>query len=151
MDKRESCRAIIFKDNKMVTMYREKNGRVYYTFPGGGMDEGETVNECVTREVVEEFGMTVEPIREVYTYEDEKTYQHFVLCEWVSGEFGTGVGEEFQGDTSRGFYEPRLVELEKLEEIPLMPPEAAAMLAHDLKEFGTGLDTNKKHIEGTIV
>ena len=43
MKKRESCRAIIFSEDKMVVMYREKNDRVYYTFPGGGINEGEDV------------------------------------------------------------------------------------------------------------
>lgn len=151
MDKRESCRAIIFKDGKMVSMYREKTGRVYYTFPGGGMDEGETVDECVVREVIEEFGMTVKPIREVFTYEDEKTYQHFILCDWISGEFGTGEGEEFQGDTSRGFYEPRLIDVKEIPNLPLMPPQAAEEVYKDYIEYGETLNPTTKHLQGTIV
>lgn len=142
MEKRESCRAIIFKDGKMVAMYREKNDRKYYTFPGGGMDEGETIDECVVREVIEEFGITVKPIREVYTYEDHKTYQHFILCDWVSGELGTGEGEEFQGDEARGVYEPMLIEVENIPNLPLMPPEAASQVYEDYKSYGEGLDTD---------
>lgn len=151
MEKRESCRAIIFKDGKMVAMYREKNDRVYYTFPGGGMDEGETVDECVVREVIEEFGLTVKPIKEVYIYEDEKTYQHFVLCNWVSGEFGTGEGEEFQGDTSRGVYEPMLIDVKNIPNLPLMPPQAAKEVFIDYNEFGESLAPTLKKLEGEIV
>ena len=146
MEKRESCRAIIFKDNKMVAMYREKNGRTYYTFPGGGMDEGETINECVKREVIEEFGIVVKPIREVYTYEDEKTYQHFILCDWESGELGTGEGEEFQGDASRGVYEPMLIDIENIPNLPLMPPEAAMQVVDDYKSYGKDLDSEVKSL-----
>ena len=62
MEKRESCRAIIITNNKLVTMYREKDNRVYYTFPGGGVNEGEELIACVVREVEEEFGMVVKPI-----------------------------------------------------------------------------------------
>ena len=39
MQKRESSRAIIFRDGAMVSMYRERDGRTFYTFPGGGMEE----------------------------------------------------------------------------------------------------------------
>jgi ADP-ribose pyrophosphatase YjhB (NUDIX family) len=148
MEKRESCRAIIFDKNKMVAMYREKNNRVYYAFPGGGRNEGEDFLDCVKREVLEEFGIEVKPIREVYTYENDKTYQHFYLCDWVSGELGTGQGEEFQGDVSRGVYVPMLIENSKLSQISLMPPEVASALVNDLKTFGEKLDTKVKYIEG---
>jgi ADP-ribose pyrophosphatase YjhB (NUDIX family) len=148
MEKRESCRAIIFDKDKMVVMYREKNDRVYYTFPGGGRNEGETLEDCVKREVLEEFGLNVEPVKEVYTYENPKTYQHFYLCNWVSGELGTGEGEEFQGDVSRGVYIPMLVDTNRLSQIPLMPPEVTAKLVEDLKVFGQKLDSKLTYIEG---
>lgn len=148
MGKRESCRAIIFKDNKMVVMYREKNDRVYYTFPGGGMNEGEAKNDCVVREVVEEFGINVEPMKEVYLYENEKTIQHFFICNWVSGELGTGEGEEFQGDVSRGVYIPMLVDIDRLSEIPLMPPEVTAALVNDLKKYGEKLGDKVTEVAG---
>ena len=128
MEKRESCRAIIFSEDKMVVMYREKNDRVYYTFPGGGINEGETIENCVIREVKEEFGIDVEPIKEVYLYENEKTIQHFLTCKWLTG-----------GDNGKGKYEPMLVENERLSQIPLMPPEVTAMLVTDLKNYGKEL------------
>ena len=139
MEKRESCRAIIFIENKIVVMYREKNDRVYYTFPGGGINEGETIRNCVIREVKEEFGIDLEPIKEVYIYENEKTIQHFLTCKWITGELGTGEGEEFQGDNGKGIYIPVLVENDRLPQIPLMPPEVTAMLVADLKKYGKEL------------
>ncbi len=148
MEKRESCRAIIFNENKMVVMYREKNDRVYYTFPGGGMNVGETKEDCVTREVLEEFGINVKPIKEVYRYENDKTIQHFFVCEWVNGNLGSGEGEEFQGDVTRGIYIPMLVEIERLSKIPLMPPEVTTQLIKDLNEFGYGLNKNIINIIG---
>lgn len=150
MEKRESCRAIIFKDNKMVVMYREKKDRVYYIFPGGGINEGETKKDCVVREVVEEFGINVEPMKEVYFYENEKTIEHFFTCNWVSGELGTGEGEEFQGDVSRGVYVPMLVDIDRLSEIPLMPPEVAAVLVNDLKKYGKKLGDKVTEIAGEL-
>lgn len=148
MEKRESSRAIVFSNNKMVVMYREKNDRVYYTFPGGGINPNESKEDCVVREVLEEFGINVKPIKEVYLYENEKTIQHFFVCEWTDGELGTGEGEEFQGDASRGVYVPMLVENERLGEIPLMPPEVTTQLVKDLAVYGTSLGNTVTEIAG---
>ena len=142
MSKRYSCRAIVIDENKLVTMYREKEDRVYYTFPGGGMEENETKEECVKREALEEFGIIVEPVKHVYTYENEKTVQYFYLCKWVSGELGTGTGEEFEADRNRGVYMPTLMPVEKISELPLMPPEVAKALAEDLQTYGENLSDN---------
>ena len=144
--KRRSCRAIVIRDNCLVTMYRKKEGRVYYTFPGGGMEGDEQKEVCVKRECIEEFGIGVEPIREVYSYENETTIQYFFLCNWTSGEFGTGVGEEFQDDRNKGKYEPTLMPLEKIETLPLMPPEVAHQLAEDIKTYGIELRPDHKAI-----
>ena len=139
MEKRTSCRAIVIEDNALVTMYREKEDRVYYTFPGGGINEGESREECVKRECMEEFGITVEPIRQVYTYENDKTIQHFFICKWVDGELGSGEGEEFAPDRNRGIYVPTLMPLKEIGNLPLMPPEVAKALAEDLEKYGTEL------------
>ena len=72
MQKRVSCRAIIFDNERMVSMYRENGDRVYYTFPGGGMEKNETEEECVVREVKEETGASAKIIKyigkTVYTF-----------------------------------------------------------------------------------
>ena len=139
MEKRTSCRAIVIEDNALVTMYREKEDRVYYTFPGGGINEGESREECVKRECMEEFGITVEPIRQVYTYENDKTIQHFFICNWIDGELGSGEGEEFAPDRNRGIYVPTLMPLKEIGNLPLMPPEVAKALAEDLEKYGAEL------------
>lgn len=136
MSKRHRARAIVIIDNKIVTMYREKEGRVYYTFPGGGMEETETEVDCVKREVLEEFGMVVEPIKKVYSYENEISVEHFYIAKHVSGEFGSGEGEEFQADRNRGVYIPKMVEIKDIPNIPLMPPEIAKVFFDDYSKNG---------------
>ena len=131
MIKRESCRAIVFIDGKLVTMKRVKDGRLYYTFPGGGLENGEPQKDCVVRECIEEFGITVEPVKRIYIYENDKTKQYFYLCNYISGQFGSGVGEEFQDDRNKGEYEPTLMSITDIPNLPLMPPEVAAAVAED--------------------
>lgn len=131
MEKRVSCRAVIIDQGKVVAMYREKNNRVYYTFPGGGIDEGETEIECVKRECLEEFGIVVEPLNKLYVLEDAKTIQNYYYCNWVSGALGMGEGEEFSPDRNRGIYIPSLIPIENLPNLPLVPDEIKAEVLAD--------------------
>lgn len=57
---RPSVRGIIFdKDGNLAMAYSEKYH--YYKFPGGGIEEGETHIEALTREIKEETGLTLMP------------------------------------------------------------------------------------------
>ena len=58
--KRVSTRAIIFIDDKIALIYRNKNGNIYYSLPGGGVEENETLEEATIREVKEELNLDVE-------------------------------------------------------------------------------------------
>ena len=57
------CYGIIEQDNKIVLI---KKARGPYTgkldLPGGGFEYGETPQECVTREVLEETGLEIESL-----------------------------------------------------------------------------------------
>lgn len=130
-EKRIRVRAIILQDEKLVSMYREKEGRIFYTFPGGGLEGNESEEECVVREVIEEFGMVVEPIKKLYTYDREGSVEHFYLCKHISGEFGSGQGEEFQENRNNGVYKPTMIEISNIPNLPLMPPEVAQAFYQD--------------------
>ena len=148
--KRISCRAIIIENDTMVSMYRELKDRIFYTFPGGGLEENETEEECVKREVLEEFGLNVEPVKKVYTYESERSIEHFYLCNVVGGEFGKGAGEEFHNNNN-GVYKPTKIKLKEIKNLPLMPPEVAKALILDYKNFGKNLRNDVLFINGKMV
>ena len=148
--KRERARAIIVREGKLVSMYREKQGRIFYTFPGGGMEENESEEACVKREVFEEFGIIVEPIKKVYTYENKISKEHFYLAKWLSGEFGSGKGEEFQENQNNGIYIPKLIEISDIPNLPLMPPEVASTFYDDYIRNGKDLRNDVKFIYGEI-
>ena len=54
---RPSVRGIIIRDGKVAMVHSLKYD--YYKFPGGGMEDGEGLEEALLREVVEESGLQV--------------------------------------------------------------------------------------------
>ena len=90
----------------------------YYTFAGGGLEEGETLEQGTIREIKEEFGINVKVIKKLYEMESEKLNQkeYFFLCQYVDGKFGTGDGPEFNNDPKykdSGEYLPEIIKEDK--------------------------------------
>lgn len=54
---RSSVRGIIIRDGKVAMVHSLKYD--YYKFPGGGMEDGESLEESLLREVAEESGLQV--------------------------------------------------------------------------------------------
>ncbi len=84
---RVGCRGIVVKDNKVLLSYEERTG--VYMSPGGGLENGETLEECVARELQEETGFKVKPL-EAFLKVKEYAYEvlwenNYFICE-IEGE-----------------------------------------------------------------
>lgn len=117
---------------------KRKDYQEYYTFPGGGLEEGETPEEGTIREIKEEFGINVKIVKKLYETYSEKFNQReiFYLCKYIDGEFGTGDGPEFNNDpkyVDSGKYIPEIVKREDVENILLLPTEIKELLVKDIK------------------
>jgi ADP-ribose pyrophosphatase YjhB (NUDIX family) len=89
--------ATIYRDGRVLLVRRARApGRDLFSLPGGVVEAGETLAEAVTREVMEETGLTVEPVqlaghREVIVRDANGAVErHFVIlsfaCRWIAGE-----------------------------------------------------------------
>ena len=135
---------IIFIDGGIALMHRvgvikRKDIQEYYTFPGGGLEEGEILEEGTIREIKEEFGIDVKVVKKLYELESKRFNQkeYFFLCEYVSGKFGTGKGPEFSNNPKyidSGKYLPEIIKKEEIKNIPLLPPEIKDKLIMDLEK-----------------
>ena len=49
--------AVVLRKGNLLVMHRRRGGREYAVLPGGGIEEGETVQDAVLRELREETGL----------------------------------------------------------------------------------------------
>jgi 8-oxo-dGTP pyrophosphatase MutT (NUDIX family) len=122
--------ALLFKDDSVAVMERHRAGRHYFTFPGGGVDLGESLEQAVVREAQEELGVTVRVIRKIATVWFNGNRQVYYLVEQTGGEFGTGAGEEFTAsyEPVHGTYHPLWLPVADLLSNPVLPHEIAALV-----------------------
>jgi len=141
------ARGIVFIDGKLLVIKRQNKGQEYFVFPGGHLDEGESVRDCAVREVLEETGVECEPIRCLYKFDyrghpDERGrgMQSMYLCEYKSGDPRVTDAEEYT-DTTRdnGTYEPTTVDIAEIGGIDLRPNYVRDQLVSDIEKYGVNL------------
>ncbi len=62
--------ATVVKDRKVLALHEEYAGEYLMKFPGGGLEFGESVLECLHREFEEELNLKIQNIEHLYTQED---------------------------------------------------------------------------------
>ncbi len=70
---RPGVAAVIFDDGRVLMQRRDDTRR--WGLPGGGVEPGETLRHAVIREVREETGLDVEPLRLIGVYSDPAHHQ----------------------------------------------------------------------------
>ncbi|MEO0468758.1 MAG: NUDIX hydrolase [Bacteroidota bacterium] len=91
-------RAAVFRDEKILMVREEDNGR--WSLPGGWADIGLTPSENAVKEVHEETGLEVRPVRLIAVWdkkmhphppEPDYAYKFCILCEEMGGELRTSI------------------------------------------------------------
>jgi ADP-ribose pyrophosphatase YjhB (NUDIX family) len=72
-------KCIIERDGKWL-MIRNSYGRRHWTFPGGGVERGESAEAAVRREVREEVGIALSEVHEIGTYRGMTHRRDTVTC-----------------------------------------------------------------------
>jgi len=70
---RPGVAAVIFQDERVLLQRRDDNRQ--WGLPGGSVEPGESVRTAVIREVREETGLDVEPLRLIGVYSDPVNHQ----------------------------------------------------------------------------
>jgi 8-oxo-dGTP pyrophosphatase MutT (NUDIX family) len=119
----ERAAAIIIKENQLILIKRIRNGSTYYLFPGGKVEENESLIQACVREVKEELGLNITIDFKLCEVLFNENIQHYFVCQVQSGTFGTGDGEEYNHpfDPLRGIYEPVWIDLLDINKYIIQP------------------------------
>ena len=123
---RDRSSVVIIEHNKVVLIRRNRNGSIYYVFPGGGIERGEDPKYAAKREALEELGVEVKVSDCLTEAAFEGNTQYFFLAEIIGGILGTGQGEEYTDETrGRGTYQPIWIDIQALTSLDVRPIEVA--------------------------
>lgn len=136
---RVSSRCVLIENDKVLLIYREKNDRIYYVFPGGGVEAGETNEECLIRECREELGIEINIIKQLYEVKGKDFLQHFFLIERVSGEIGSGDANEYDINRVGVLQRPVFIDINELVNLEVVSRPIVEQLLSDYKKYGSSL------------
>jgi 8-oxo-dGTP diphosphatase len=131
---------IVIVNHQLLVMFRKKAGVVYYTFPGGMVEAGETTQQAALREIHEETTIHVTCNKLAYQlnimHETQTApyLEYFYHCTYISGEAHLPKNSiEYIRMNPQNYYEPMWIDLTKLAEINLYPIEIRNQLITDLQ------------------
>jgi 8-oxo-dGTP diphosphatase len=100
MLQRTRCQGAILRDHQilLITHREHDTGRSYWVIPGGGLEPGETPEQCTRREMQEETGLEVQVGRLLFEEEGVRGSVEWrkltYLCEILSGDPSPGYEPE---------------------------------------------------------
>lgn len=116
-EKRQRASLVIVCDGRILLMHRHKQGREYYTVPGGGVERGETLEQAAIREAKEETGLDVTINRYLWTYAEKN--HHFLVTDFC-GDLSI-LGPELARITPNNRYALEWVDIDRLATLSLSP------------------------------
>lgn len=108
--------AIIIKENKILLIHRKKEGKEYWVLPGGGIDEPETAEQAIVREVKEETNLEA---TEVKKYLTDSNWGEVFYVQVSEGTPEFVAGPEMDKDPNTDWYSPEWVDLSEKEKLVL--------------------------------
>ena len=95
--------AIVIRQGLVLICQRKRGSRyeLKWEFPGGKFEDGETAEQCLRREMIEELSIGIGDIRkmevEISHYDDGGTYQvHYGFVTDLEGELTNNVFEQIR-------------------------------------------------------
>jgi len=112
--KREAARAVVFDNNKKIALLNVTK-KYYHKLPGGGIEEGESIETALRREMLEEIGCSIENIRELGVIEEyrNKIQIHQISYCYIVSVVGSKGSPNFVGDEIDDGFQPEWMNLKE--------------------------------------
>jgi 8-oxo-dGTP diphosphatase len=131
--------AIVIHDGKILLMRRVRDGQEFHVFPGGGVEQGETVQQGIVREINEETNQNVSVEAILYHHDlIDDSDQFYGLCRYVDGGEVRLNGPEANHHHEDNQYHPEWVDLSALKDLTLYPIMVRDWLIADLPAIQRG-------------
>lgn len=116
--------AVIIRDGEILLMRRIKNGQEYFVFPGGGVEDDETVEDAIVREIKEEFSIDIKVGKPLFQIENQGREEFYFLVKEFTGVPELG-GEEKERMNEDNQYYPIWKNLNEIKDLANLFPEEA--------------------------
>lgn len=126
---RQRVSAVILDKGKILLLHRLRNSVEYYTTPGGGVEEGESTEEALVREVKEETNFENIHAKLLWEYTNEEygkdrgtepQQEYYFLVDRYTGEMKLG-GPEIERNSLDNSYSLEWVSIDKIVQLNLIP------------------------------
>lgn len=133
---RKTARAIVVKDGQLLVMKRNKFGTEFYALLGGGIDMGETPEQALHRELLEEASVELANPALVIIEDAGPMYgvQYLFTADYVSGEpqLHDDSEEAKVHALGQNLYEPMWVPIKELNDANFRPKDLLPTLMDGL-------------------
>ena len=118
---RRAGAVVLNQDHEVLLISMQPpGGRLWYHFPGGGIEEGETPAEAAARELFEETGLRAQSLQEYLQGGIQGGYHHYFLATCATLDLGAITGPELQYAADHDFHRV-WVPVRELGRIPVWP------------------------------
>lgn len=117
---KDRASGVLIKDGKILVIHRIREDREYYVIPGGSVEENETIEEALDREMVEELTIKIQQKEFMFKIEDGGRFEHYFLIKEYKGSPKLG-GPELERMNQNNQYLLEMIDIDRLSEINLYP------------------------------
>jgi 8-oxo-dGTP diphosphatase len=132
---RHRAAGVVIHDDKLLVMYRVRDKQEFYVFPGGGIDNGETLEQAVERELLEETSINVKVGILLYEFRlNNGDIHYYYKCEYLNGTPALNLDTNEYKESLLGYnyYKPMWLPVDEVSKTILYPEDAKKALLADL-------------------